>query len=318
MESVRPRASRAVRYVAWATLVALVLAGLLRFVASDRSPWLVLLATLTPFVYLPAWLVAIGAAIARQWRLLIAALLIVAVHIWWTAPLFFGARGSLSHPSASASVLALNLNADRATGGAASRMIAKLHPDFVVLSEASPTSTADLDESEFPVKVSDIESGTNGWMVLGKWPLLDERRVDLGDRQLPRLEFRRPDGGRLILWQVHPIAPISGYVTQWRHQLGEIRRAVRADERGGEPAIVAGDFNATRDLPEFHSLLDDGWADAADGHGLLSTWRAGGKLPPLLRLDHVLVSAGVGVGWVRRSADVGSDHLGVVALVQFT
>lgn len=317
MEWVRPRASQVLRCVAWTTLGALVLAGLLRFVAPDRSPWLVLLAALTPFVYLPAWLVAIGAAIARQWRLLVAALLIVAVHIWWTAPLFFGARGSLSHPSASATVLALNLNADRTTGSAAGRLIAKLRPDLVVLSEASPTSTAGLDESGFPVQVSDVESGTNGWVVLSKWPLLDERRVDLGDRQLPRLEFRRPDGGHLVLWQVHPIAPISGYVTLWRRQLGEIRRAVRADERGDAPAIVAGDFNATRDLLEFHALLDDGWADAADGHGLLSTWRAGGKLPPLLRLDHLLLSAGIGVGWVRRTADVGSDHLGLVALLQF-
>lgn len=313
----RQRKTQLVEYGGWVALAALLVAGILRLVASDRSPWLVLLATLTPFVYLPAWVVAVASAIARKWRLLVAALLVVAVHVWWTAPVFFGARGSLPHPSATAKVLALNLNADRSTGAAAARLIAKLKPDLVVLSEASPKSTAGLDLSGFPVEVSDIETGTNGWRVLSKWPLLDERRVDLGDRQLPRLEFQRPDGGRLVLWQVHPAAPISGYVAQWRHQLSVIRRSVAADVRGGDPAVAAGDFNATRDVPEFGALLDDGWADAADGHGLLSTWRAGGKLPPLLRLDHILVSRGVGVGWVRRTADVGSDHLGVVAVLQF-
>ena len=313
----RPRKTQLVEYGGWATLAALLVAGILRFVAADRSPWLVLLATLTPFVYLPAWIVAVASAIARKWRLMVAALVIVAVHVWWTAPVFFGARGSLGHPSATAKVLALNLNGDRATGAVAARVIAKLRPDLVVLSEASPMSTTGLDLTDYPVQVSDVETGTKGWLVLSKWPLLDERRVDLGDRRLPRLEFSRPDGGRLVLWQVHPIAPIPGYVAQWRHQLEAIRRAVKADERGDEPAVVAGDFNATRDVPEFKALLDDGWADAADGHGLLSTWRAGGKLPPLLRLDHILVSPGVGVGWVRRTADVGSDHLGVVAMLQF-
>jgi len=313
----RPRRAQLAEYAGWATLGALLIAGILRFAAADRSQWLVLLAALTPFVYLPAWVVAAAAAIARKWRLLVAALLVVAVHVWWTAPVFFGARGALRHPSASAKVLALNLNGDRATGAAAGRMIAKLRPDLVVLSEASPMSTAGLDLADYPVQVSGVETGTKGWLVLSKWPLLDERRVDLGDRQLPRLELRRPDGGRLVLWQVHPIAPIPGYVAQWRHQLQAIRRAVKADERGDVPAVVAGDFNATRDIPEFGALLDDGWADAAAGHGLLSTWRAGGRLPPLLRLDHILMAPGIGVGWIRRTADVGSDHLGVIALLQF-
>lgn len=313
----RPRASQLAEYAALVVLALLVGAGVLRLVAADQSQWLVLLATLTPFVYLPAWLVAAGAAIARRWRILAVALLLVAVHVWWTAPVFFGGRGSLAHPSAVARVLALNLNGDRATGAAAARLIATLHPDLVVLSEASPMSTAGIEPAGFPVHVSGVETGTKGWLVLSKWPLLGERRVDLGDRQLPRLEFRRPDGGRLVLWQVHPIAPIPGYVDQWRRQLRSIRRAISADERGSDPAVVAGDFNATRDVPEFRDLLDDGWADAADGRGLLSTWRAGGLLPPLLRLDHILVSPGVGVGWVRRTSDVGSDHLGVVALVEF-
>ncbi|MBV9097398.1 MAG: endonuclease/exonuclease/phosphatase family protein [Frankiaceae bacterium] len=276
-----------------------------------------LFAALTPLLYLPAWVVALGAAAARKWRLLVASLLIVALHVWWTAPVFIGGRGALRGASVSAKVLALNLNADRATGAATARLVKLDDPDLVVLSEASPVSTAGLDLTNYPVKVSDIESGTNGWLVASKWPLLNQRRVGIGDRELPRLEFRRPDGGRLVLWQVHPIAPILGQVGKWRRELVAIRRAVRADERGSDRAVIAGDFNATRDIPEFRAFLGDGWADAADGRGLFATWRAGGKLPPLLRLDHILLSPGIGVAWIRRTPDVGSDHLGIVARLEF-
>jgi len=313
----RLRLRQFLEVAAWATLALLAVAAILRTVAADRSTWLVLLAALTPMLYLPAWIVAIGAGAAREWRLFVASLLIVALHVWWTTPVFFGGRGALRHASVSAKVLALNLNADRATGRAAGRLIRAEDPDLVVLSEASSVSTAGLDVSNYPVKVSDIEPGTNGWLVLSKWPLLSQRRVGIGDRELPRLEFRRPDGGRLVLWQVHPIAPILGQVGKWRRPLVAIPRAGRADERGGDQGGGAGDFNSTRDLPEFRDFLDDGWADAADGQGLLATWRAGGKLPPLLRLDHILVSPGVGVAWIHCARDVGSDHLGIVARLDF-
>jgi endonuclease/exonuclease/phosphatase family metal-dependent hydrolase len=110
---------------------------------------------------------------------------------------------------------------------------------------------------------------------------------------------------------------VVGHVAQWRHQLELVRRAVAADRHSPSPVVVAGDFNATRDLPSFHAFLDDGWCDVADGHGMLSTWGAGGRLPPLLRLDHVLVSPDVGVRDVHRTRSVGSDHLGMLADLQF-
>jgi endonuclease/exonuclease/phosphatase (EEP) superfamily protein YafD len=313
----RPGPSEVIGVAGWTTLAALFVAAPLRLFAADRSPGLVLLAALTPVLYLPAWLVAAVAAVARRWCLFLAALLVVGVHVWWTAPLFLGARGPLPRATASAKVLALNLNGDRPTGQAAEHVIAAVHPDLVVLSEASPTSTAGIEETAFPVVVSDIEAGTNGWLVLSRWPLLDQRRVTIGDRQIPRLVLRRPDGGRLVLWQVHPVAPTTGHLTEWKQQLEAIRAAISSDDHGSDPAVVAGDFNATRDLPEFAALLNDGWADAGDGHGLLATWRSGGRLPPLLRLDHILVSATVGVRSIRRTAGVGSDHLGLIAVVQF-
>jgi endonuclease/exonuclease/phosphatase (EEP) superfamily protein YafD len=186
----------------------------------------------------------------------------------------------------------------------------------VVVSEASPKSVAGLVVPGLSVVASDVRPGTVGWMVLSRWPLVGQTRVTLVDRTMPRLVLRRPDGGDVVLWQVHPVAPVPGTVGRWRQELSEIRRALRPDVHGREPVVVAGDFNATRDLPAFAAILGDGWTDAEDGRGLLATWPVGGWLPPVLRLDHVLVDARVGVRAVWRSGAFGSDHRAVVTVLQ--
>jgi endonuclease/exonuclease/phosphatase (EEP) superfamily protein YafD len=85
-------------------------------------------------------------------------------------------------------------------------------------------------------------------------------------------------------------------------------------ERGA--LVVAGDFNATRHHPSFRRLLSDGMADAHEerGRGWAATWpRNRRPLPPLMRLDHVLVSPGVGVRSIREGLGQGSDHRPIIA-----
>lgn len=302
--------------VGWAIIAALAVAMLLRELAPEWSRGLVLLAALTPLLYFPAWVVAVSAAVARQWPLAIAAIAVVGVHLWWLSPTFVGGRGALHHSATTVTVLSMNLNGDRATGSAAARVIDATRPDVVVLSEASPTSTAGLDVAGYPTVASDITVGTNGWMVLSRWPLLTQRTVRLGDRTMPRLVLRTPTGGQLVVWQVHPVAPVRGYVGQWRRQLHDIRQAIQPDLHDGLDVVAAGDFNASRDLPGFGRLLGDGWADAADGRGFLFTWPVGTTLPRLFRLDHVLVSQHIGVASVHATRSYGSDHVGVLARLE--
>jgi endonuclease/exonuclease/phosphatase (EEP) superfamily protein YafD len=78
---------------------------------------------------------------------------------------------------------------------------------------------------------------------------------------------------------------------------------------------MAGDFNASRTDAGFARLLrGSGFADAADGRGLLPTWPSSKAwIWPVLRLDHVLVSRGIGVAGVRVLGPTGSDHRAVVA-----
>src|SRR4051794_8296167 len=113
---VRARVGEVLGIASWLVVAALTTAALLRVIAADRAWWLVLMATLTPVLYVPAWVTAAFAAATKRWRLLIASAVLVGLHLWWVTPLFVGARGSISHATASVRVLALNVNADRPTG----------------------------------------------------------------------------------------------------------------------------------------------------------------------------------------------------------
>src|SRR4051812_13852632 len=141
---------RAAVVACWLCLGLLICAAVLREAMPERSRWLILLAALTPILYLPAWLVAAVAAGTPRGGILLVALVLVAVHVWWVAPLVVGGRGTIRNPAQTVTVVGINLDANRSTGAAASRLFDEVHPDLVVISEASPLSTAGLRTGSFP------------------------------------------------------------------------------------------------------------------------------------------------------------------------
>ena len=72
--------------VGWLIVAALGLVALLRLVTWDSVEPLIVLDALTLVVYLPAWVVAAGALIARRWWLAAAAAVIVAAQLTFVAP----------------------------------------------------------------------------------------------------------------------------------------------------------------------------------------------------------------------------------------
>jgi endonuclease/exonuclease/phosphatase (EEP) superfamily protein YafD len=118
---------------------------------------------------------------------------------------------------------------------------------------------------------------------------------------------------QLRLYTVHMVAPLGDDRVRWRDQLRHIHEATR-HEHGS--LVVAGDFNATRCHSSFRRLLSDRLADAHErrGRGWATTWpRNRWLLPPLMRLDHVLVSPEIGVRSVREGIGQGSDHRPIIA-----
>ena len=116
------------------------------------------------------------------------------------------------------------------------------------------------------------------------------------------------------LYAVHPMAPSDRWgLLQWQHDY----RVLTADaEDAGPNVVMAGDFNATSGHRRYRHLLSAGdLRDAHDvgGGGLVGTWPVGWPIPPLMRLDHVLVGEGIGVERFELLDPTTSDHLGVEA-----
>ena len=68
--------------------------------------------------------------------------------------------------------------------------------------------------------------------------------------------------------------------------------------------------------PSFRQLLSERLGDAHEqrGKGWATTWpRDRWPLPPLMRLDHVLISPDIGVRSVREGLGQGSDHRPIIA-----
>ena len=138
------------------------------------------------------------------------------------------------------------------------------------------------------------------------------------DLASPGARLALPSGAAVTVRAVHIVAPMRGLHPVWHADL----RALRADlEEARGLQVVAGDFNATRDHRPFRDLLAAGYADCADiarhrsWPGL--TWPAGRRwTPAVMRIDHILVSAGITVRETRTVPVPGTDHLGVLAALE--
>jgi endonuclease/exonuclease/phosphatase (EEP) superfamily protein YafD len=124
-------------------------------------------------------------------------------------------------------------------------------------------------------------------------------------------------GQPVTITLVHPHAPVADRQAYWREDLDLLLRSLPAVT--GHHLLI-GDFNASRDLRPFRRLLQAGYADSSDiarkrpWPGL--TFPANVKIPPLMRLDHILVSpTGPLVHETRHLHVPGTDHLGVLAVM---
>ncbi len=127
----------------------------------------------------------------------------------------------------------------------------------------------------------------------------------------------RAGGHAVTVRSVHPVAPMAGHYRRWHQDLFLLRETM-ADAAG--PQVVAGDFNASRDHRPFRDLLAAGFADCADIAARRPwpgfTFPADRRFPPVMRLDHILVSAGITVSETHTVAVPGTDHRGVLAVLR--
>ena len=221
-------------------------------------------------------------------------------------------------------VLTLNVLGGAADPAAVVRAVERHQVDVLVVQELTPgmvhrLADAGLD-TLLPYRHPDPRPGPNGTGLWARWALDPLPPVPGLVSAAPRARIQPVDGWPVTVTGVHPRprwAPMCGGGSGNWPPSGR-----RWPDSDGQQ-VVAGDFNASRDHRPFRDLLAAGFLDCADAARRRPwpgfTWPTGRWIPPVMRLDHVLVSRGSATVSAARIIRVpGTDHRGVLAVIQLT
>jgi endonuclease/exonuclease/phosphatase (EEP) superfamily protein YafD len=311
--------------ISWLIVSVLALIALLRLVAWDSIEPLIVLDSLTVVVYLPAWVIAAGALIARHWWLTTAAVVVLAAQVSFVAPEFTAEAPVPTWARHSPVVQLFDANIDSSMTFEAGyvRAIEQDHPDLITLEEFTPAAQQAMLASGvlagFPYQCAAPADGATGFLIASRLRLAgcQVRSVSWDGQQMPYLVGATlyTPAGPVALRLVHTLAPLPGYSGEWKAALAAVGRSVRASRTSD--MLMVGDFNATWNNQGFAALLNDGLTDgaAARGQATEMTWPNGAVVPPFVRIDHVLTGARLAVTAIAVRAGFGSDHRYLVASV---
>jgi endonuclease/exonuclease/phosphatase (EEP) superfamily protein YafD len=311
--------------VGWLIVAVLGVVALLRLVAWDVAEPLIVLDALTLVVYLPAWVVAAGALIARRWWLAGAALVIVVAQLAFVAPELLASAPVPAWAQHAPVLRVFDANIDKSLGFQSGyvRAIEQNHPDLVTLEEFTPPALTAMKASgvlgRFPYRCSAPAFGATGFLVASRLPMTGCRVLTVfsNGEQMPCMveATLSTAGGPVALRVVHTLAPFPAYWREWSAALAAVGQSVRAS--GDSRMLMVGDFNATWGNAGFVALLHDGLTDgaAARGNATGMTWPNGALVPPFVRIDHVLAGARLAVTAIAAKPGFGSDHRYLVATV---
>ena len=219
-------------------------------------------------------------------------------------------------------VLTLNVLRGSADPAAVVRAIERHRVDVLVVQELTPGMVDRLAEADIgtllPYCHLDPRPKADGTGLWARWPLAPLPPVPDLKAAAPRALIQPVDGWPVTVTGVHSKAPVPRNVRRWQQELATIRLTLVSSD--GQQ-VAAGDFNASRDHRPFRDLLAAGFLDCADAARRRPwpgfTWPARRWIPPVMRLDHVLVSRGGATVRASRTIRVpGTDHRGVLAVIQ--
>jgi endonuclease/exonuclease/phosphatase (EEP) superfamily protein YafD len=328
----RIEVEHAVNLVVAVLLSVLALPPFLARAMGGRSPDPVpKLAALAPVATVPAMAGAVVAASASWW-LALGLAIPAGTLVAWQLP-WYGRTGKRngeesrrqSQPAVAARslrVLTLNVKGGSADPEAVIGEVGCRRVDVLAVQELTPSLVRRLSDagivSLLPFCHLDPRPGSAGTGLWSRWPLVPLPPISGLVAAAPRARLDHDGTGPVIVTAVHPAAPVNGKGIRWRRELALICEAVRGLS---DAQVVAGDFNASRDHGPFRDLLAAAFVDCSDVAPKRPwpgfTWPVRGRIRPVMRLDHVLVSADrIGVRESRIVRVRGTDHRGVLAVLQ--
>jgi endonuclease/exonuclease/phosphatase (EEP) superfamily protein YafD len=311
------------RLAAGGWLVAAPLAGLAaaRLARFDRYPLIAVANAGTPFVYLPAYAALAAGALSRRRALTAVAGSVALAHLAWTAPELRRRRPLPDESSLGPRlrVVTSNIRFPSRDSTPIGEELAALDADILLLQELSPEHLAMIKATgafdPFPFEYVDARPGSFGGGIWSRHRIVDGDTWEAGGLPMVRATLD-VEGTPVTVLCVHCKAPMRRrWIPVWKAQLAALAEAARA--AGPGPVIVAGDFNSTFGHEPFRRMLaDSGLRDShvEVGRGLAPTWPRGGRvMPPLFRIDHVLIGGPLAAVDVREGHGIGSDHRPVIA-----
>lgn len=243
--------------------------------------------------------------------------LAVAVLMWGWYPVFAGGLRRAEPAGAELRILAMNVKTANRDFARACDAIARSGADVVVVMEVDEDWERALDglEERFPYRICEPRFDNFGIALLSRTPLIEAATLEPGHCTPMIRAVIESDGRAVTVLGVHPLPPMGAELFHARNvQLSKIAALARKE---GNPVVVAGDLNVAPWSPYFRWLLEDG--GLRDTRSMWDLWGSYPTQWPVgrARIDHVLISAQLGVADSGVGEDIGSDHLPVWATVGF-
>jgi endonuclease/exonuclease/phosphatase (EEP) superfamily protein YafD len=190
------------------------------------------------------------------------------------------------------------------------QLVMEEQPDIVTCAEVNPNFAAMLEgmKADYPHQFITTGNGSYRVAVLSKQAFTQVEQTAFGGPRTEAVVFGLTHEGKEIrMVSMHPFTPNANILSRD----GEFEAvAKRFAAEKPERLLIMGDFNATPWCPAMKKLMRAlKLRNAREGRGISTSWPA--FLPFLMRIpiDHVLVSANLGIASFRTGPFIGSDHL---------
>lgn len=272
----------------WVSVVTLVLVAIpvaARIAEQEAGPLAIVVAFM-PWVMFACVVPLVFGVLARDSWIALMAVALLAISMWWQAPLFSADSGG----EPALRVASINATMGKVDAASVVSMVQAHQVDILAVQELTPEAVAafaaaGLDQ-ELPQSMKLPADGFAGIGVWSRYPMTAEAlRGFVGHAIEAQVAT---EAGDFTVVAAHPAAPGLFDHTLWSQDLARLRGVLDA---AVGPTLVLGDFNATRDHAEFREFERLGYDDAADqaGSGFSFTFPEGRAPWPLVEIDHAMV-----------------------------
>ncbi len=188
--------------------------------------------------------------------------------------------------------------------------LAQVDADVAVVLEVSPGMARALQaDTRYPFKKIIAETDPFGIAILSRYPLSDVQVKALAAGPAYLTAELAWHGRKVSLAALHTMPPIVGALARLTRD-ADIAHVLADVRASGNPAVVAGDFNASAWSAPLHAAGQQGFRRTTS---LAPTWPTALAGLAGIPLDQVLASPHWAAAGAQRGPDIGSDHYPVVS-----